>query len=93
MLRSRAEQLLVGLHGVIILLQLELDVAFGGVDIRALLAALDGRVELAQSFLALTFQMQATRLAPETTIPAVRWRYPIAASVFFFPLMVASSRL
>ena len=58
MLRSRAEQLFVGLHGVVILLQLELDVAFGGVDIRALLAVFDGRVELAQSFLALAFQVQ-----------------------------------
>ena len=58
MLRSRAQQLLVGLHGVVILLQLELDVAFGGVDIRALLAVFDGRVELAQSFLALALQVQ-----------------------------------
>ena len=61
MLRSRAQQLLVGLHGVVILLQLELDVALGGVHFRALLAVLDGRVQLAQSFLALAFQMQRDR--------------------------------
>ena len=56
--RRQRQQLLVGLDGVVVLLQLELDVALGGEDFRRLFAVLDGRVQLPQSFLALAFQMQ-----------------------------------
>ena len=60
-LGRHAEQLLVGLDGVVELLQLKLDVALGGQNLSRFLAVLDGGVHLAQGFLALAFQMQSDR--------------------------------
>ncbi len=59
---SQREQLLVGLDRVVELFQLELDVALGGEYFGRFLAVLDGGIQLAQRFLALSFQVQRDRL-------------------------------
>jgi hypothetical protein len=56
--RRQAQELFVGLDGVVVLLELELDVPLGRQHFGRLLAVLDGRVQLAQRFLALAFQVQ-----------------------------------
>ena len=85
---ASAQQLLVGLDRVVVLLQLELDVALGGEDFGGLLAVLDGRVQLAQGFLALAFQMQRRPSAPAPAKPPCRSPRSAVSVPFFRPLMV-----
>src|SRR5580700_2694225 len=50
--RRQGEQLLIGLDGIVVLFQLELDVSLGGENFSRLFATLDGGVKLAERVLA-----------------------------------------